>query len=340
MSDWRGFELAVGMPHMVPGKLSEVELLKVFGDRQWATISGLLGVPSREIVNTQGDRLYASFIDVELNMGPRALEHFGEGVHVHARNRAALYARKLVEGMFVFDTDEVGDDALAAIRSRDDLRAIGVPWAYMTNAFIARFGANDRLKVFEPRGLNERDVPATSGRPGGISDHERVQSTGNIDPVSDDEGDPVPQVDGGLIPYPIVPESDLNGAGLLYFARYLAIMNYGERLFLCERIGRPVSTPLIQCLSTRHRRIYYFANAASWETINIQVAARILPGEEAGPLSPRYRTLFEMLFRVDLFRASDNTLMASSLVRKALHVPAKHKALLAEAERFRRNATG
>ena len=314
--------------------------MKVFGDRQWATISGLLGVPSREIVNKQGDRLYASFVDVELNMGPRALEHFGEGVRVHARNRAELYARTLVEGMFAFDTDEVGDNALAAIRSRDDLREIGVPWVYMTNAFIARFGANDRLKVFEPHGLNDQDVPETSGRPGGISDHERVQSTGNIEPVSEEDGDPVPAVHEGPIPYPIVPESDLNGAGLLYFARYPAIMNYGERLFLCERIGQPISAPLVQCLSTRHRRLYYFANAAPWDTINIRMSARLLPDQEAGPLSPRYRTLLEMLFRIDLFRASDNTLMASSLVRKALNVPAKHKALLAEAERFRRNATG
>ncbi len=340
MKEWQDFELTVGMPHMVPGKLSEVELLKVLGDRQWSTISGLLGVPSREIVNEQGDRLYASFIDVELCMAPRALELFGEGERIQARNRAGLYARKLVEGMFVFDGEAIGDDVLAAIGSRDDLRGIGVPWAYMTNAFIARFGANDRLKVFEPRGLREGHVPETSGRPGGISDHERVQSTGCIEPLGGPEGEPLMAIDEGLIPYPVVPESDLNGAGLLYFARYPAIMNYGERVFLSECLSQPLSTPLIQCLSTVHRRIYYFANAAPWETINIQVGARLLPAPESGPPSPRYRTPLEMLFRIDLFRASDNTLMASSLVRKAVNVPAKHKALLAEAERFRCRYSG
>jgi hypothetical protein len=45
------------MPHMVPGQLSEVEMLKLLGDCQWQGISTVLGTPTEGIVNDQGERL-------------------------------------------------------------------------------------------------------------------------------------------------------------------------------------------------------------------------------------------------------------------------------------------
>jgi len=44
----------------------------------------------------------------------------------------------------------------------------------------------------------------------------------------------------------------------------------------------------------------------------------------------------KLLFRIDLYRSSDNVLMASSLVRKSLNVPGSAKAVFAEVERFLR----
>ena len=53
MNDWRDYELTIGMPHMVPNRLSEVELLKCLGAFQWASIATKLGRQSRAIVNVQ-----------------------------------------------------------------------------------------------------------------------------------------------------------------------------------------------------------------------------------------------------------------------------------------------
>jgi hypothetical protein len=47
----------------------------------------------------------------------------------------------------------------------------------------------------------------------------------------------------------------------------------------------------------------------------------------------------KLLFRIDLYRSSDNVLMASSLVRKSLNAPGSAKGVFAEVERFLRNAT-
>jgi len=107
----------------------------------------------------------------------------------------------------------------------------------------------------------------------------------------------------------------------------------GERLFLGTRFGRPLSSALVACLSTEHRKVYYFGNAAPDDTIAVYLSARCgaTPGATAsGP----YRTPCRFVFRHDLHRRSDGALIASSAVQKALVVPAKERGVLLEAERF------
>jgi probable biosynthetic protein (TIGR04098 family) len=165
-----------------------------------------------------------------------------------------------------------------------------------------------------------------------------VQSSGEIEPLSDETFVPLEPARAGGIEYRIVPESDLNGAGLVYFARYEAMMNYGERVFLGERLALPVSTELISYLSTEHRRAFFFANASPSDTVDVRVQAGVLPVAAGGgsAVSGRYRIPLKLQFRIDLYRGSDGALMASSLVRKSLNVPGNAKAVLAEAERLLR----
>jgi probable biosynthetic protein (TIGR04098 family) len=129
-----------------------------------------------------------------------------------------------------------------------------------------------------------------------------------------------------------VREADLNGASLVYFARYLAMAAYGERHFLASHLKRPLSADLVSCLSTEHRRIYYFGNATPADSVEVSISAGLLaPGDFP---DPEEKTRWELVFRHDLYRASDKVLMASTLVRKSLNVPADRKATLREADRF------
>jgi probable biosynthetic protein (TIGR04098 family) len=341
-ADWNDFQLLVQMPHMAPGeKLSEVEFLKVLAAFQWEAIARALHRRPPELVNTQNERLYGSVIDVEVHLGERhSMEILGEDVNVRVRNRVRFFAKKFVEGLFVIDDRDIPESALAQIETRKDLRALRGSWACMTNAFIARGGSNAKLKVFKPVGADDRDVPEIGETPLGIVEQGRVQRSGEIDPLP---GDPaaalhLPARSDEPVFYQIVPESDLNGAGLVYFARYEAMMNYGERLFLSQRLARPFSAELISYLSTEHRKAYFFANALPNDVVEIRVEARVLPPGtfSDAPAGQAYRTPIKLLFRIDLYRGSDNVLMASSLVRKALNVPGSAKGVLAEVERFLR----
>jgi probable biosynthetic protein (TIGR04098 family) len=340
---WNDFELLVQMPHMAPGeKLSEVEFLKQLAAWQWEAIARALQLRPPQLANSQGERLYGSVIDVELHLGPgHSMEHFGEDVRIHVRNRVRFYAKKFVEGLFLIDDRPIPDDEAEAIEGRDDLRRRTGSWACMTNAFIARGGSNVRLKVFRPVGVESPDVPEMKETPIGITEQGRVQTTGEMDPLSGTPGGAIALHDRRpeeRILYDIVPESDLNGASLVYFARYESMMNYGLRRFLCEHLERPVSTELISYLSTEHRRAYFFANATPTDVVDARVSVQILPPGSFEPQAPSgaYRVPLQLLSRIDLYRRSDNVLMASSLVRSGLHVPGGAKAVLHEADRWLR----
>ncbi len=246
----------------------------------------------------------------------------------------SAYARRFVEGMFVFDSAPVSDEETGAIATREDLARSGHPWAYMTNAFVARAGSNSKLRVFEPAGMDAATFSSLSTPPSGIAEHQVVQGRG-LSGLSQAAPEATLVRGTGLpLEYPILPESDLNGAGLLYFARYVAIANYGVRRFLTEQRARPVSSPLVECLSTERLNIFYFQNADAFDSVRIFVTAWLDPALPAGPAlegdgaAPRFR------FDVDLYRASDGALMASCRFQKALNVPAGEKGLVYERERL------
>jgi probable biosynthetic protein (TIGR04098 family) len=341
---WHDNRFVVQMPHMAPGeRLSEVEFLKILAAYQWSAIAHMLGRKPSEITNDARERLYGSVIDVEMKLADQhSMEVLGEDAEIRIRNRVASYAKKFVEGLFVIDDHEIPDEAVATLKTREDLRSLPVSWACMTNAFIAPSGGNTRLKVYKPAGIDEREVLEMTTPPQGVRLQAHVQGGGKIEALDElPPGIELEPVRPDPIRYRIVHESDLNGAGLVYFARYEAMMNYGERIFLGQQLEVPISNELVTCLSTEHRKAYFFANASPGDEVDVRVAAELLPASyfTAPPPSRPHRTPMKFRFRLDLYRSSDNVLMASSLVRKALNVPGHAKAVLMECERLLRRWT-
>ena len=164
----------IGMPHMVPGQLSEVELIKFIGDFQWLAISKSLNVPTKDIVNEIGERLYASFINLDLDLGGRTFSSFKEGAHIRVKHQAQFFARRFAEGFFYFDDKEFPDAALEEVSTRGDLRQHPTPWIYLTNALVTRETSNLRLRTFAPSTEIPRAARARwARRPKAGSKHER-----------------------------------------------------------------------------------------------------------------------------------------------------------------------
>jgi hypothetical protein len=142
-------------------------------------------------------------------------------------------------------------------------------------------------------------------------------------------------VDASPIPYAIQLENDLNGAGLLYFARYVAMMNYAERIFLSQRLPRPFSQPLIRFLSTERRRSYFFANAQETDEVMVYCTGAVVDLGRTPERPTGLRTdVMRFEFQFDLHRKSDGVLMGKSIVSKALSIPNRFSSLQGEARRF------
>jgi probable biosynthetic protein (TIGR04098 family) len=329
----------VGMPNMVPDQLSEVELLKIYAEFQWVQMGHALDCPSHLLTSEEGERLYASVIQVESRFGGGgSISQFQEGDEVHARGTVQFHAKHFVEGWSLFDKKEVPEEAVARIKTKADLAAIDTTWICMTNAIVARLADNSRLKTFSPAGISDKDVPTSPEKPLGIVEHERVMQTGEIEAFYEASRlTPIQPVDGSPVSYPIQLENDLNGAGLLYFARYVAMMNYAERIFLLRRLERPFSQPLIRFLSTERRRSYFFANASETDEVMVHCSAAVVDVEAPPRRSTGLRTdAMRFQFQFDLHRKSDGVLMAKSVVSKTLSIPNRFSGLQGEARRFAR----
>ncbi|MCP5041447.1 MAG: hypothetical protein GY944_10510 [bacterium] len=206
----------------------------------------------------------------------------------------------------------------------------------MTNAIVARLADNSRLKTFGPADIAQKDVPTAPEKPIGIVEHEAVMQTGCVAPFFEQSQlTPIDPIDASPIPYTIQLENDVNGAGLLYFARYIAMMNYAERMFLMRRLERPLSQPLIRFLSTQRRRSYFFANAPETDEVMVHVRASAVDLDAAPRRSSDLRTeALRFQFEFDLHRKSDGVLMAKSIVSKVLSIPNRFNTLQGEARRF------
>jgi probable biosynthetic protein (TIGR04098 family) len=331
---WREFRLHVGMPHLVPGGLAEEPIIKQLGAFQWQAVAALAAQPENALASEGGERLHISMISLELGLpADRSWDEFDDGADLCFRQRTGVYGHKLVEGIFLFDSEPIPEEELQAVQIRDDLLRGRRPWAYVTHGFITRTGATG-AKLETPRAFLERPLPELPAMPAGIAEHIAVERSGVIEGFPGRPGAAELPHDSQpvLFEYTIQPETDLNAAGVVYCARIPAIMASGERRFLRERLLSPLSEPLVACLAVQHRRLYYFANASREEKLHIRVQARFCPPVASAP--SRVRTLGHFLFRTDVHRASDGVLMSSSLTDKALRVPGQMKSLLTESERL------
>jgi len=329
------YTFTVGMPHLQPFRLSEVELVKVLGDFQWRSLARAAELPPAEIRDEAGHRLFASMVSIELGLGPaRRLEDFDEGTTVQVWNRVGLFGKRLVEGFFLFDREPLAEEVLAGVADRQQLRAAGRPYLYMTNAFVAHTPGGAPA-VQSPAVFRER-VPAgleLEATPVGIKEQMQVERSGRIE-AGEAEADPLalPCRDGPPLRYRLMPESDLSGAGVLYCARSVAVCNIALRRHLCRRLRRPLSAQAVALLSTELRQIYYFGSAGPGETLLAEVEVGLLPLPSAPP--SRWRAPLALISRVDLRRASDGVLIVSSRARQAMRIPGAMKSALTEAERF------
>lgn len=220
----RGYIL--NMPQMALSGLSESWLFKELGDMHWSMITRGLGCPSSELKDGAGDRLYATFTRISVALD-RPLAGYRENAPFALKGSISRFGA----GVFFSDV-EIGTGGRARIMS----------------SFSRRGEADSNMSLLK----GQPDIPpdcaiaALAEQPEFGEEYRARRSARPSSPLFETE-------------YEIIPQHDINGVGLLYFAAYPIIAD------ICEM--RHGGTEIAYRHSTRKRDVFYFSNCDPHETV-------------------------------------------------------------------------
>ncbi|HKS22900.1 MAG TPA: LnmK family bifunctional acyltransferase/decarboxylase [Thermoanaerobaculia bacterium] len=238
------YDLTLGLPHTNHRFFAEPLMLKYAGHFQWQSIAAAAGLPLSALRTADGGEVYASFYYIEIVIPDAApLESFRLDDTVRFAIDLRAFKNIAFEGRLHFDRPENLGDASPAIR--------------FANIFITPEKGNSRLRVAPPAQADFRALPPLPNEENPYQLTRAASETGTLGLVDDWES--LTTVEHR---YDIDVDRDTNGAGLVYFANYVAFMDTAERL-----AARDVAKER----SLRHRRIAYYGNADVDDTLTIAV---------------------------------------------------------------------
>lgn len=238
------YDLTLGLPHTNHRFFSEHLMLKYAGHFQWQSIAAAAGLPLSTLRTTSGGEVYASFYYIDISIPDAApLESFRLDDTVRFAIALRAFKNIAFEGLVRFDRPErLGDDS---------------PFIRFANIFITPEKGNSRLRVAPPAQADFRELPPLPNEENPYQLTRAASESGTLGLV--DGWEAVTSYDHR---YAIDIDRDTNGAGLVYFANYVAFMDTAERLALDGRApGR----------SLRRRKIAYYGNADVNDALTIGV---------------------------------------------------------------------
>lgn len=231
-----GRRFQLNMPQMALSGLSEPWLFKELGDMHWAMITGFLKTASSAITDEQGERLYATFTRLLLEVDP-SLRGFSENDPLRLDSRLERY------GASFFFGDHRLEGPGAQVRART-------------------------MSTFAKHGERGKNTSLVKGAPA-IPDPEAIPSLAEFPEfgrVYRERRGAEQAEELFACDYEILPPHDINGVGLLYFAAYPTVFD------LC--LERAEGKGFLRSHSTLAKDICYFANSEPDETLRFRLHAR------------------------------------------------------------------
>jgi probable biosynthetic protein (TIGR04098 family) len=316
-------DLEIGMPLTGRNNLAETPLLQYLGDLRWRQISDVMGVPTREIRDEDGERLYATFFYVEIAFPvSRPMSSFGENDRFEVISTIGRYGTSMVDGLTYLVPMTPGassapsrDAGRAWTPGLDEAMAAGIPAVRLSNIFVKQFGGAEWLKKGRPAHDGFTRIVELRDAPDSYTLTTQAEQAGSF---AAPDAPWIPMTDGMVArEYRLIPDRDLNGAGLVYFANYPMFLDICERDVLSSaRIALPADA--IDRRTLVRRRSAYLNNASSRDTLRIEIAPslRVIPVAGAGG----DRDLLDVHLHADcrMRRISDNRLMMVSSVQKII----------------------
>jgi probable biosynthetic protein (TIGR04098 family) len=301
---WTRADLEIGMPLTGRNNLAETPLLQYLGDLRWRHVSEIVGVPSREIADDDGERLYATFFYVEVGFPEsRPMASFGENDKFTVWSSVARYGTSMVDGVSYL----VPGHAHAPVTFTTVQEAVdaGIPAVRLSNIFVRQFEGAQWLKKGRPAHANFTKIPVLANPPDSYEATKDAERAGRFDAPGSDW---TAMTDGPVSrDYKLVPDRDLNGAGLVYFANYPMFVDICERDVLAS-CREPLTDAAIDRRTLVRRRSAYLNNASSRDTLRVEIE----------PWKRREGDATHIHINARMFRRSDDRLMMVSTATKVI----------------------
>lgn len=302
--------LEVGMPLTGRNNLGESPLLKVIGDQRWQHVSLFSGVPSKLLTDDTGERLYATFFYVEANFSEEApMARFGENDSLRIVSSLKSYGGGVLDGYHWLLPSPMTE--LPA-----DPTASGIPYFRTSNIFVKMLQGAQWLKKSKPAQAGIDRIPQLDALPDSAELSKQADANDTFEPppagwISLSDA-PVE------IEYDIIPDRDLNGAGLLYFANYPQILDILERRVLQERLAVCLPEAVVDQRTLVKRQSAYLSNASQSDRLRVKVrvyAENPFAPAAGKPAKPEERRI-NLWLNFVMKRCSDDRKMMVCTARK------------------------
>jgi probable biosynthetic protein (TIGR04098 family) len=259
--DW--YDLTLGLPHTNHFGLAEPLLLMHAGHFHWTSIASAIGAPLSRLRTVSGGEVYAAFYYIEERLpAGTPLERFGLDDVVRFGVVQRAFKNIVIEARIVFDTPQALPKTSLDEAPWRPSTEVAHPFIHFGTIFITPVTGNSGLRVAPPASI---DLSTLAPLPNDENPYQLVRAAQNGAGlgVLDHEW---ATIDSFEHVYRIDADRDTNGAGLVYFANYVAFMETAERLALGH-----MTSGITGRRSLRHRRIAYYGNADIDDTIVTRV---------------------------------------------------------------------
>ncbi len=265
-------DLELAAHHLGRCNLSETPFMKLLNHIRWMHLHRLSGVPGRRFVDEQNQRLYPSFYYVEVKF-PRQtpMASYGEEDRFTIVNTLGSFGNSLMDGFAFFYPASWPAEKKIPLKDGRQAEELGIPYARTSNLFVEAGEGPDRQERPRPAQPGLDRIPKMAEVPDSYVLVKKADREDGFGPppahFSSITREPLE------IEYPIDPDRDINGVGLLSFASYCTIQDYAERRLLPEKPVIPIEHVLLNDRTVVSRRSAYLGGARQEDTIVVSIDA-------------------------------------------------------------------
>lgn len=309
-------DIEVGLHHLGRNNLSETSLMMLLGDMRWSHLNHFTGVPGKQLVDETNDRLYATFYYLQIQF-PRQnpMASFGENDRLTIVNTLNAYGNSMMDGYSFFYPASWPMEKKIPLKNGKQAEEMEIPYIRSSNFFVSRLEGASWQKKSRPAQPGVDNIPKIAEVPDSYALTRKASEDRSFGPPPEHYSSITPET--LQVEYPIEPDRDLNGVGLLSCANYCMIQDIAERRLLPEKPLIPIGHDLLDARTVVSRQSAYLASAQQSDSILVSIDAWLenpfLADHPAPEMAP-----IRLFMNYEMVRRSDGKRMLVSTAEKVI----------------------